>query len=122
MRDASTSTACSSSARGSKCRVRAPRPGPISITRRHEVLQTASAMRRRTPALVRKCWPSLRGTCPLLAQSEGHELNLNITRNGPGHREYGRKLRNRDGCQMRLHRGVVTSAVVRNVVDAAAAA
>src|ERR1039457_3704470 len=58
---ASISIATTRAARRSSLSVSAPGPGPISITRSSPAGHTATAIRSRTLALVRKCCPSFGG-------------------------------------------------------------
>src|ERR1022692_1244957 len=58
---ASISMATTRAARRRSFSVSAPRPGPISITRSSPAGHTATAIRSRTLALLRKCWPSFGG-------------------------------------------------------------
>src|ERR1041385_4822366 len=65
-------------ARSSSFAVRAPRPGPISITRSAGSGQTADAIRSRMDPLMRKCWPSFRGTRPLAPQPGARVLEHDL--------------------------------------------
>src|ERR1035437_475791 len=60
-RAASISMATTRAALRRSFSVSAPRPGPISITRSSPAGHTATAIRSKTLALVRKCWPSFGG-------------------------------------------------------------